>query len=117
MSEKDKRPLSEMSPCNVCCAWIAPDGTAHHLGWKGLGSHHGVAYKLDDETGGRGLDEQGYLHLSYGSPYFGTTGQKPTQGQLDHLFDVLQELKRIKRNDPAHYIEEYLQKQEEGVTA
>lgn len=102
-----------MSKCNLCCAWIAPDGTSTHLGPLG-GSHHGVAYSLDDATGGRELEKKGYMHLSYGSAWV-TIGE-PTQAQLDRLFDIQQEL--IKRDSyRAETIEKYLTQQREKVTA
>lgn len=107
--------MTPMSICNVCCSWIAPDGARYHLGELGS-SHGGVASRLGDTRFGRDLDEQSYVHISFGSPYMGKPGAKPTQAQLDSLFDIEQELTR-RKSLRAGYIHTFLAKQLEEVTA
>jgi hypothetical protein len=105
-----------MRTCDVCCCWIAPDGKASHLGEvAGFGSHCGVAVELGDQSGGRELDEKGYMHVSYGGPYFGDPGRAPTQAQLDTLFDIQQELTK-RKSAAADYIKRYLTAQAEKDT-
>lgn len=110
-----KSPLAKMKTCDLCCCWVAPDGKSSHLSPEpGLGSHGGVAESLGDLTRGRELDKQGYMHVSYGGPFFGDPGAVPTQAQLDTLFDIQQELDKRKAS-AARYIESYLAKQHEKV--
>lgn len=72
--------------------WISPTGAVTFVDEFG-GSHCRAAEHLGDKTGGVGLEEQGYLHVSYSSVYTGydaKTGKylDPTQAQLDQLFDL-----------------------------
>ena len=70
--------------------WIAPDGT---ITWVGNRSHCGVAEDiLKDVTGGRQLEEAGYVHLSFGYTDM-ASGKVPTQSQLDALSDIVTDLK------------------------
>lgn len=114
------KPFADMGECGLCCCWIAPDGTSTHLyeGTMGWNSHCQVASdQLGDESGGRGLDNKGYMHVSYGSPYMGGHDQVPTQAQLDTLFDIQQELiKRRPLSRSADYIHSYLKAVQEKVT-
>lgn len=65
-------------------AWIEPDGTFHWVsGW----GHNQAAHLLGDETGGRQLESEGWVHLSAGIPAVQT--RKVTQAQVDTLFEVL----------------------------
>lgn len=106
--------LRRLSTCHLCCAWIAKDGTSYHLSDRpGEGSHGGVAETvLGDHTRGRGLDEQGFLHLSYGGPFMGSRTEQPTQAQLDRLFDIQVALEARKAGQ-ARYIASYLAAQAE----
>lgn len=113
----ETRALEDIHGCDLCCFWLAPDGKASFLGLADRGSHCGVATALGDETGGRELDKQGYVHVSGGGPFMGDPDGKPTQAQLDTLFDVQQELIRQERHGPARGIERYLQKQAAEETA
>ena len=90
-------PYRGMRDCQVCCAWIDPSGKAYHLSDKpGLGSHGGLAENLlDDPDRGRGLEDRGFLHLSYGWVMYADR-TRPTQAQLDAVWDILTELKRRK---------------------
>lgn len=114
--KKDGRKLTSMTGCEVCCFWLAPDGTSSHLGDRMGRSHHSVAYNLDDPTGGRDLEDKGYLHVSYGSPFFAKPGTVPTQAQLDRLFDIQQELASRKLKT-AEYIGHFLTITREKVPA
>jgi hypothetical protein len=111
-------PYADMSDCNLCCSWIAPDGKASHLNslGPGSGSHCGVADKLGDPSGGRDLDKRGYMHVSFGDPFFLSEANKPTQAQLDTLFDIGKELNR-RGSRRGEYIQRYLDEQLTKETA
>lgn len=67
-------------------AWIAPDGGFHYVPKY---SHCTVArIALGDDTGGRMLEDRGWIHLSFADPMMGN-GHKPTQAQIDTLADTL----------------------------
>jgi hypothetical protein len=71
--------------------WISPAGKVTFVN---EGSHCSVARDLGDERAGRGLEEKGYLHVSYSSVMkgwgSGNDGREidPTQAQLDALWDI-----------------------------
>lgn len=88
----------------VDSAWIAPDGTVTFCDDI---SHCTAAKKLGDETGGWKLDEDGWLHLSYGDAW--VYKGEPTQAQLDTLGDIAVELaKAHPGNRSAEYISQYI---------
>jgi hypothetical protein len=114
------RKLEDLADCELCCAWIAPDGKASHLNFSvpGEGSHCTLAeYVLKDDTGGRGLDAKGFLHLSGGGPYMGRAGHEPTQAQLDTLFDIQQEMVRRGQIAKAGYVQSFLDLKLTAVTS
>jgi hypothetical protein len=71
-------------------AWISPDGKFYAVYVErdgiGLEGHWRLAARLGDETGGYELEKKGWVHLSGGNPMM--TRHKPTQSQMDTLFDV-----------------------------
>jgi hypothetical protein len=110
----DTRTLQDMGECNLCCFWLDRNGKAYHLNddWAGYGSHGGVAREaLNDDTGGRRLDDEGYVHVSYADAYMGDARQEATQAQLDYLFDVQQEFIRRDRTDKAGWIGKFIDRQ------
>lgn len=112
-----KNPYKAMADCHVCCAWIAPDGKATHLSDEpGMTTHSSVArHALGSKNGGWELDDAGYVHMSYGATYMGPD-KEPTQAQLDTLFDIQTELER-REMYVSVYVERFIQKQQEKVTA
>lgn len=95
--------------------WVAPDGT---ITWVGDSSHCGIAETvLKDETGGRMLERRGFIHCSYGYTDMGTVEGKPTQAQLDSLFDIAQGLRaktdRVEYTGVAARIERFINKHTE----
>lgn len=71
-------------------AWIARDGTTYYVAWWG---HCQTAERLGDSTGGRKLEDGGWIHLTYGTPH---TYIAPTQAQVDALYDILAAMRRIR---------------------
>lgn len=104
--------LEDAKGCDLCCFWLAPDGTSSHVG----GSHVRVAAELGDETGGRELEKKGYLHVSGGYVSAGKD-MEPTQAQLDTLFDIEQKLIKDGGQRRSEPISNFLRKQAEKVTA
>lgn len=105
-------PLADIPECGLCCFWLSPTGQAAHVDTGHGGSHSGVAHELGCENGGWDLDAAAYLHVSYGSAFFSYElgDHKPTQEQIDYVFDVRQEAFRRRGMDSSlvRYLDKWL---------
>lgn len=71
-------------PCkpHASSAWIAPDGKFYFVNHC---NHYDTALEIGDKTGGDELEDKGWLHCWSTGGF--STHKKPTQAQLDTLWD------------------------------
>ena len=71
-------------------AWISPEGHFYAVSWGGHSTF--ASEHLGDATGGANLENEGWAHISGGSILM----MKPcTQDQLNTLFDLLTEYRKV----------------------